>query len=186
MDDQNIWRKIVDGDVEALRILHEKYYYPMWLWASRYTRNRSLAEELVSDCFIKLWEHRQYIIIEKAVKSYMYLMLRNQIVSHARKSKRDLVVGFDILPDIPDESEIANNEFYVSLYRTIQRMPEQRRRILELAAFESFTYKEIAAQLNISINTVKTQMGRAYQFLKEELDPNNFLLFHFFVKRHSA
>lgn len=113
-------------------------------------------------------------------------MLRNQIVSHARKSKRDLVVGFDILPDIPDESEIANNEFYVSLYRTIQRMPEQRRRILELAAFESFTYKEIAAQLNISVNTVKTQMGRAYQFLKEELDPNNFLLFHFFVKKHSA
>ncbi len=75
---------------------------------------------------------------------------------------------------------INRHEFYAELYTAINKIPDQRRRILELAAFESLTYKEIAQQLNISVNTVKTQMGRAYQFLKEELDPKNFLLLHLF------
>ena len=186
MDDQNIWGNVVNGDVDALRILHDKYYYQMWLWASKYTRDKTLAEELVSDCFIKLWERRQSILIEKSLKSYLYLMLRNQIVSQARKSKHELMIGFDNIPDILDETTITNQEYYAALYRAIQKIPQQRRKILELAAFESFTYKEIAAQLDISVNTVKTQMGRAYQFLKEELDPNNFLLFHLFsIQRKS-
>lgn len=186
MDDQNIWGKIENDDVDALRILHDKYYYPMWLWASKYTRNETLAEEFVSDCFIRLWERRRHIIIEKSLKSYLYLMLRNQMVSQARKSKRKLVIGSDYLPDLPDEATISDQDYYAALYLAIQKIPEQRRKILELAAFESFTYKEIAAHLNISVNTVKTQMGRAYQFLKEELDPKNFQLFHFFLKRDSA
>lgn len=181
MNDQDIWGKIGNGDVGALKILHEKYYYQMWLWASKYARDKTLAEELVSDCFIKLWERRQSIIIEKSLKSYLYLMLRNLLVSQARKSKREIIVGLDNLPEMPDESVINNHEYYAALYRAIQQMPGQRRKILELAAFESLTYKEIAGRLNISVNTVKTQMGRAYQFLKEELDPNYFLLFHLYV-----
>ena len=185
MDDQNIWGKIVNGDVDALRILHVKYYYPLWLWASKYTRNKTLAEELVSDCFIRLWERRKHILVEKSLKSYLYLMLRNQIVSHARKSKHELLIGSDNLPDMPDEVTISNQDYYAALYLAIQKIPEQRRKILELAAFESLTYKEIAAQLDISVNTVKTQMGRAYQFLKEELDPKNFLLLHFYLKKGS-
>ena len=182
MDDQNIWSKIVEGDVKALKVLHEKYYYQMWLWACKYSRNTTHTEELVSDCFIKLWERRQYIFIEKSLKSYLYLMLRNQIVSQARKSKHQLVIGFETLPDVPDETTINHFDYYAGLYQAIQRMPEQRRRILELAAFESLSYKEVAARLNISVNTVKTQMGRAYQFLKEELDPTNFLLFHLLIQ----
>lgn len=181
-DDQFLWNKIVDGDVDALRVLHEKYYNRMWLWAGKYTRDEALAEELVSDCFIKLWDGRRKIIIEKSLKSYLFLMLRNQIVSHARKSKHELVADSENLPDLPDETEIRNQEFYAELYKAILKIPEQRRKILELAAFESLSYREIADRLNISVNTVKTQMGRAYQFLKEELDPKNFQLFHVFMK----
>ena len=183
MDDQSVWNKIVEGDVDALRILHDKYYHPMWLWASKYTRNDSLAEELVSDCFIKLWDGRRKIIIEKSLKSYLFLMLRNQIISQARKSKHEFVFGAESLPEVPDEVTFNHQDFYAELYAAIHKIPEQRRRILELAVFESLSYKEIATNLGISVNTVKTQMGRAYQFLKEELDPKNFLLFHFFLKR---
>ena len=182
MDDQNIWDKIVSGDVSALKILHLKYYYPMRLWAGKYICSNALAEELVSDCFIRLWERRKFIIIEKSIKSYLYLMLRNALVSQARKEKNIAFVGLENMPEVPDETEVRNQEYYAELYRAIQKLPDQRRKILELAAFESLTYKEIADRLGISVNTVKTQMGRAYQFLKEELDPNNFVLFHFFIR----
>ncbi len=182
MDDQSIWTGITQGNVNSLRVLHDKYYRPLWLWAVKHTKNESLSEELVSDCFIKLWDSRRKIIIEKSLKSYLFLMLRNQIVSQMRKPKHDFVSANEALPDLPESSEINDQEFYAELYTAIAKIPEQRRKILELAVFDSKTYKEIATQLDISVNTVKTQMGRAYHFLKEELDPKNFLLFHFFLK----
>ena len=178
MGDQLIWDRIVNGDVVALSMLHDKYYYQLWLWAHKFTLDGPLAEELVADCFIKLWDHRQHICIEKSIKSYLYLMLRNQIISQWRKAKHHIVIGSDQLPDLPDEETINQMDFYAGLYQAIQKIPEQRRKILELAAFESLTYKEIAERLDISVNTVKTQMGRAYQFLKQELDPKTFLLFY--------
>jgi len=186
MDDQSIWSRIVSGDVAALRNLHDKYYYQLWLWASKHTHNETLAEELVADCFIKLWERRKHILIEKSLKSYLYLMLRNQMVSQQRKSKKQIVFNSEILPDLPEETTINNQDFYAGLYRAIQKIPEQRRKILELAVFDSLTYNEIATRLNISVNTVKTQMGRSYQFLKEELDPKNFLLLSLLQKKRKA
>ena len=180
MNDQLIWGKIVRGDVDGLRILHDKYYQQMWLWGNKYMQDNTMTEELVSDCFIKLWSQRKQIIIEKSLRSYLFLMLRNNIISHARNEKKHHLIGYDQIPEIPEEENLNNQDFYADLYRAINRIPEQRRRILELAVFESMTYKEIAAHLNISVNTVKTQMGRAYQFLKEELDPKTFILLQLF------
>lgn len=183
MDDRQIWERIVGGDVVALRILHDKYYYQLWLYANKYTQDGPLSEELVADCFIKLWDRRKDILIEKSLKSYLFLMLRNQIVSQLRKNKNQKSLVINSIPDVPDDAYIDNLDFYADLYLAIQKIPEQRRKILELAAFESLTYKEIANRLDISVNTVKTQMGRAYQFLKEELDPKSFLLFSLLQKK---
>lgn len=185
MNDVDIWGRIVTGDVTALRVLHDKYYPHLRLWISKYTRDKSLADELVSDCFIKLWENRRQIIIEKSLKSYLYRMLHNQLVSQLRKAKPEMV-GAEHLPDLPDEVVPNSQDFYAELYCAIQKIPEQRRKILELAVFDSLSYKEIASRLDISVNTVKTQMGRAYQFLKEELDPKNFLLFSVIHKQVKA
>ncbi len=178
MNDQTIWINIVKDDVDALRLLHNKYYHSMWLWASKLIQDDKTSEELVSDCFIKLWSHRKDIIIDRSLKSYIFFMLRNSLVSHIRSSRSQFMVGIDQLPDVPDEETINNLDFYAELYRAISKIPDQRRKILELAVFDSLTYREISSQLNISVNTVKTQMGRAYQFLKKELDPDHFILLH--------
>ncbi|WP_159517034.1 RNA polymerase sigma factor [Sunxiuqinia indica] len=179
MEDQNIWRNIVADDMNALKRLHDKYYSQLFLWACKYLQQETVIEELVSDCFIKLWNRRKYIIIEKSLKAYIFLVLRNQIVSYIRKDKNKFEVKVKELPEVPTEESINEQEYYANLYKAIQRIPEQRRKILELAVFESLTYREIADRLDISINTVKTQIARSYQFLKEELDPKDFVLLHF-------
>jgi RNA polymerase sigma-70 factor (ECF subfamily) len=177
MNDQQIWSKITANDVGALRVLHDKYYHLLWLCARKITLCDSIAEEIVSDCFLKLWEVRGVLTIEKSVKAYLLLMVRNQAVSHLRKARPEVSTENERLPELLEEYDFADEEFYSDLYKAIAKIPDQRRKILELAAFESLSYKEIAARLNISVNTVKTQMGRAYQFLKDELDPKNFVLF---------
>ena len=174
--DLTIWENIREGDLDSLRMLHDRYFIQLCVWANKFVPDQFLAEELVSDCFVKLWLQREHILIRKSVKGYLFFMLRNQIIDHSRKFRHPLK-NSDSLPDLPDDEAIDSQDFYAELYEAIQKLPEQRRKILQLAAFESLTYKEIAIRLNISVSTVKTQMVRAYQFLKEELDPKSFFLF---------
>jgi RNA polymerase sigma factor (sigma-70 family) len=167
-DDLSLWKNIRNGDPRSLKTLHDRYYYQMRLYAIKIYHNKSELEEAVSDCFIKLWTKRSEIVI---VKSYLFLMLRNGLIDLIRKKRVIILLEISSLPEVPDNE--AENEFdrYARLYNTLEKLPEQRRRILELAVFESCSYAQIAERLNISVNTVKTQIGRAYRFLKEELGP---------------
>ena len=181
--DQVIWENICSGNVGSLRILHDRYYFQLCHFANRYLHDLSVSEELVSDCFWKLWSHKERIFIQKSVKAYLYFMVKNQLIDYSRKKQQDLIQVTEALPDFPDEEQMDKQDYYAYLYRAVNRLPEQRKKILEMAAFDGLSYKEIASRLDISVNTVKTQMGRAYRFLKEELDPRNLLLYVLFGQR---
>lgn len=176
-EDLKLWDRIRGGDTVALKLLHDRYYYQLYLYAKKTFQREKELEEAVSDCFIRIWTRRQEINIDRSVKSYLFLILRNNLIDLHRKSKGithpEELSGIDL----PEEEMMQELDQYARLYKVLDRLPEQRRYILELAVFESDSYAVIAAKLGISINTVKTQMGRAYRFLREELDPKSLQLF---------
>ncbi len=175
-DDLTLWTNIQNGDSEALKALHDRYYYQMHLYALKLNHNKAGLEEAVSDCFIKLWIKRSDILIERSVRSYLFLMLRNSLIDILRKKPRFINFETGSIPESADDASLDDLDKYATLYVALEKLPTQRRRILELAVFESCTYAQIAEKLQISINTVKTQMGRSYRFLKEELDPKSIQL----------
>lgn len=185
--DQSLWEQIRTGDVNALRHLHQRYFMALCLFAQKSLKQLPVAEELVSTCFLRLWENRQHIDIRHSVRAYLYFMVRNQSIDYLRANKSAELLAKHELPEIATEEEMNQEEFYASLYHAIAKLPEQRRHILELAAFDSLSYRQIAERLDISINTVKTQMGRAYHFLKEELGSKRmtFILSIFFKAGNS-
>jgi RNA polymerase sigma-70 factor (ECF subfamily) len=178
VEDLDLWKNIKNGNKGALKNLHKKYYYQMYLYAIKSTEgDSSLAEELVSDCFIKIWEQRKIIEIQTSVEHYLFLMLHNIIIDHHRKRKmifepisKDFIAPANV-KDFDDQKK------YARLYMAVKKLPEQCRKILELAVYDSLSYNEISEKLDISRNTVKTQMGRAYKYLREALDPKDFNFF---------
>lgn len=182
MEDLQQWNRIKKGDKKALKKLHDKYFNQMCLYAMKSTYETGVVEELVSDCFIKIWENRKKIEINSSFKHYIFFMLRNSIIDYSRKTKF-LTDSIDKIQEPADEPYFDEQKQYADLYSVIEMLPEQRRRILELAVFESMTYQQIAEKLDIKKNTVKTQMGRAFRFIKEKLDPKDFYLFCVFHKK---
>lgn len=178
VEDSTIWKEIKQNDRKALRKLHDKYFHQMYLYASRSTNgNEGLAEELVSDCFIKLWENRKKIEIHESAKHFLFIMLHNHIIDHLRKKKlftEPLTQDYAVPGD---EKFFDDQKQYARLYQAVKKLPDQCRKVLELAIFESLSYQEIAEKLHISKNTVKTQIGRAYKHLREMLDPKDFIFF---------
>ena len=179
MEDSYLIKYIKENDKKAFRKLHDKYYPQMYLYASKSIHaDYSLAAELVNDCFIKFWENRKKIEISKSVKHYLYLMLRNCIMDHFRERRLSTESLKQDFPMPGDEKFFDDQLEYVRLHQAIKRLPDGCREVLELAVFEFLTYSEIADKLQVSKNTVKTQMGRAYKRLREMLDPKDF---HFFM-----
>jgi RNA polymerase sigma-70 factor (ECF subfamily) len=172
-NDIYLWNRIKNGDINALGDLYDKYYYQLYLYAKKLYNDVDECEDAVSECFIKLWSKKEALIIDHSLKTYLYLIIKNDFVDKTRKKKESIRLE-NLYSDIPDEETIREYEKYAELYKIMERIPDQRLAILKLATFDSLTYAQIAKKLNISVNTVKTQMGRAYRFLKEELDRKSF------------
>ncbi len=177
-----MWDNIKKGDVRALEKLNSLYFSQMCLFAGKSVSDTQLIENIVSDCFIKLWENKKRIEINTSLKSYLFRILRNKIIDSFRE-REVYAILVDELPDIADEAEFDAQKKYAQLYTAVEKLPEQRKRILELAVFDSLSYQQIADKLHISKNTVKTQIARAYRFLKETLEPRDFYLFCLIQKK---
>ena len=99
------------------------------------------------------------------------------VFSHLRKSEAKITVELpEQIDDIIVDEEVnvlQHEQFLARLKKAIDKLPEQRKKILEMAAYGNMSYKEIAETLDISLNTVKTQMSRAYRSLKGRTDREN-------------
>ena len=184
--DKAIWLKVKSGDKQAFRLLFDEYYSSLCLYANSVMNNLELSQDLVSDCFVRLWERKEIIQIESSLKNYLLFSVRNSIYSYLRSPesrKADINSIMDRLENTPvEEYDLEKEETILHVCKLIEELPEQRKKILELAAFNGKSYREIAEILGISVNTVNTQMSRAYRFLRDRLNSDNILLWFYFKK----
>jgi len=171
MIEQFDWRKISEGDKAAFNKLFDRYFYPLCSFASAITRDNSDAEDIVVDCFARIWEDRSSLLIQSSLQNYLITIIKNSAITHLRKNNKHYVDVDEISKIfIAEEIDLIQEaSIYNSLYEAIGKLPDQRRLILKMAAFDEKSYQEIAQELGISVNTVKTQMSRAYKFLRSEL-----------------
>ena len=184
--DEHLWIKIRSGDRTAFRQLFDDYYSSLCLYANSVINNLELSQDIVSDCFVRIWERKETIQIQSSLKNYLLLSVRNAIYSYLRspESRKDNIENIiRKLENTPvEEYDLETEEAINRIKALIDELPDQRKKILELAAFYGKTYKEIAEILNVSVNTVNTQMTRAYSYLRDKLSKNDFLLLFFFRK----
>lgn len=143
------------------------------LVAYRFIDDRSVIEDIVQESYITLWEKRSEIYEnQEEFKKYLFVTVRNRAISYLRSIKVNRVDIEKSLQEInlSDEEKLYDDEeLSIRISKAIKRLPTRCREIFLLAYTEDKTYTEIATQLSVSKNTVKTQMGIAYRILREEL-----------------
>lgn len=173
------WEKIRNGDKAVFDQLFDVYYYPLCSFVSNYINNNQLVEDIVVDCFAQIWEKRTTLHITSSLQNYLITIVKNATISYLRKHRLQFADVEHLADSIVEENETSLDEVGIlnQLAQAVNKLPEQRRRILKMAAYEGKSYPQIAKELGISVNTVKTQMSRAYKFLKEELKVSNRTIF---------
>lgn len=161
--------------------LFDDFYVPLCLFAERYLDNPQMAEDVVQECFIKLWQHRGEFEYHRQVKSFLYTSARNSALNEIEHQKVVHTYAGKIV-DKSDESffrdHVIEEETYRMLVNAIDKLPEQTRKVM-LLALEGNDNKEIAVSLNIADGTVHTLKKIAYKRLREDLKEYFYLILPF-------
>jgi len=180
--EKDFFCRIQEGDIKAYDFLFLSYYPSLCYYAKDLLKIAEVAEEVVQDVFLKLWEKRSVLTIQTSLKSYLYKMVHNQCLNYIRNHSTHKIIKTFSIEDLNTRFELLEIESSDSIFDTmlsdqiekdlnlvVDALPEQCKKIFYLCRYQGHSYSEIAGQLNISVSTVKTQMLRAIEKLKEVL-----------------
>lgn len=157
--------------------LFNSLYPRLIVYSINFVNDKVIAEEIVGDCFVKLWERRKELGHIGNIKSYLYTMVKNASFDHLERSKK--MISFELEDydaGVKIEQDLIEDEVHAILYEALGKLPEKCRKVFELSCLMGLKYKDIAYDLDISVNTVKSQRARAILLLQEQLKNNPFLM----------
>jgi RNA polymerase sigma-70 factor (ECF subfamily) len=148
------------------------YYY----FISR-TRDDYFAEELTQMTFIKLWEYREGLSTEIDFDTQLFRIARTVMIDAIREKERRkrLMNGFKTQADTIEPLYSSHNEAESDFNNSLQELPAVRKKVFVLNRLHGFSYKEIAAELNISDRTVEKHISLALKQLRRMLTLFSFL-----------
>ncbi len=187
---------INESNVNVFADFYTLYFRKLLLASDKYVKDIFVAEEIVQNVFLKIWEAPQSLEEVKSVKSYLYRSVINASINHVNRQKNIAQHHLKMAADLSEANLLQmddDNDLILTLYAEIEKLPAQCKKVFKMSRFEHLKYKEIAAQLNISERTVENHVGAALRILRESMlkkvgHPKsdsiqlkiilNFLLFH--------
>jgi RNA polymerase sigma-70 factor (ECF subfamily) len=175
--DKYLIGSIKDGDRKAFEWLFKIYYSDLCKYAANLVLNETIAEDLVMDIFVKLWEAEDKLSINTSLSGYLFTSVHNHCLNYlTRKHRRftelntETVDKLNKLIPAGDNAGVSEGIDVVVLSRKIEKcideLPDESKKIFLMSRTEELPNKEIAARLGISENTVKVQIYRALKKMK--------------------
>jgi RNA polymerase sigma-70 factor (ECF subfamily) len=170
--DNNLNNSIILNNKQEFKKLFDLYYPALYLFASTIVNDNFLAEDLVQEVFIKLWEKSDGFDNIHAIKSFLYTSVKNKCLNHIEHEKviqkHKEYTQHELLNYAVINNQIIEEETHRLIYNAINELASECKNIL-LLSINGLKNKEIAEELHISVNTVKTQKKIAYKQLKIKL-----------------
>jgi len=169
---QDLLQLIEQRDTEAFTGFYVDNFKKLILVSDKYVHDIPIAEEIVQNMFLRIWENKQLLTDISSIKSYLYRSVINASINHINRErsleKHHLKIAESLNEEDLDKID-EQNDLIVLLYREIELLPEKCREIFKLSRLEGMKYKAIALQLGISEKTVENHMGHALKVLRERI-----------------
>lgn len=151
-----------------------KEHFPMLCLISfGIVKDKDKAKDIVQEFYISYWQRRETVSISISFKAYAIRAVKNLSLQSLDKAKKEKSLLHSLAsPKYEDPEDMAVSNTNGKIQALLNELPESRKQIFISAIINGQSYAEIAETKGISINTVKTQMKRAYAFLRSEATEN--------------
>ncbi len=174
---KNIINDIRNGNKEAFKEFFDDYYPILCVFAEKYLKTPDQSKDAAQDALVKFWEKREEFKDLSGVKSFLYVVIKNNCINILKKSKRneDLLELKELESESFFKKNIINRETFAIVRDAVNSLPKRQKAIIELS-MQGLKNPEIAEELDISTNTVHTAKKNAYRKLREILKDKYYLL----------
>lgn len=159
--------------------LYNRYYKTLVYLAKGFVESQSIAEELVQDAYLKLWERRHLLHEGSNLINYLYTLTKNAAINYLHhKELSERTMREHLIPELQFKQQALNelpdsfsefNELIARIDTIIDSLPDDVRSIFIKSRFDGKTYPEIAKELQISIKTVEAKISKALKVFRVEL-----------------
>lgn len=179
--EQEILHQLKIGDEKAYRYVFDKHYGLLCSIAAEFLKDDFLAETIVGDIILYLWEKRETITIQTSLRSYLVRAVRNKCINYLHLQyviKETPLPTNDELFNLDGSFLVSDNyplaillekELELKIEDAICSLPDECRTVFQMSRFENLSYDEIASKLGISTNTVKYHIKTALSKLRTDL-----------------
>ena len=165
--------KLQTSNFDTFKVIFEKYQSDIFNFLNYKTGNIQVAEDILQETFIKLWENRENIKEDLSLKSYLYTIANNMALNYFRHKK--IVVKYQVELQLAEQEHyhaspdriLEKKELQDQLMQSIGQLPEKTKIVFMLSRFNRLKYNEIAERLEISIKTVESHIGKALKILRK-------------------
>jgi RNA polymerase sigma-70 factor, ECF subfamily len=189
----NLVERLINGEELAFKEVFYQYYPGLLKFAASYLHDNHLAENVVQDAFITLWEKRMLLEIQSNIKAFLVTIVKNKSINHLEKAKNRIKIEQSVNQMLLQEAdlhictlrslnpeELFTEEIAKILEKTIQELPEQTRDIFLLSRYQGLSNQEIADKLDITVKGVEYHISKSLKLLRTKL--SDYLpLFIFFI-----
>ena len=175
---------VAGGDPRAFEVIYERHATAVFSLAYRICGVRAAAEDVAQEAFLAIWRSgARYDRTRGSVRTWLLGVVHNRAIDmirrstvHERRRAADEHAAERIEAPERTEIEAARREEARSMQALIDRLPDEQKRVIELAYFGGFTHEQIAAMLDAPLGTVKGRMRLALEKMRASVEPREAVL----------
>ncbi|GGC14527.1 DNA-directed RNA polymerase sigma-70 factor [Parapedobacter defluvii] len=166
--------QIRDGNEQAFAALYDRYAGRLYGNLIKLVKDRDVAQELLQDVFLKIWEKRKSIRVESSFAAYLFAITKHMALNFSRRVVLDAKVVSSLAAEAPDGySHIEEGMIAKELERlydnAVNALPPKRRVVYIRCKHEGKTYEQVSRELGISTSTINDHMVKALRFIEQHL-----------------
>ena len=174
LDEKELLIKLQSGDRVSFERLYNTYSDRIYSKLLKLTKAEDIADELLQDTFVKLWDKRHLINPDLYFKAWLYKVAENELYQFYRKVARDKKLQAHIIDTFTEAYSHTEEDIYLKesrelLNRAIDQLSPQRKEVFNLCKIEGKSYDEAASLLGISPSTVSNHLVKANTSIRKYL-----------------
>jgi RNA polymerase sigma-70 factor (family 1) len=172
--DQELSSLLNQGDEKAYTEVYERYYSLLYVYAYKKLHNRQESEDIVQEVLIALWNKRFVFHLERSLTAYLFTAVRNRALDLFSRKKIESRYVESLQRFVDDSGSSADflvreNDLRNLIQKEIDALPPRMREVFSLSRSNLLSHREIADVMDISEQTVTTQIKKALRVLRVRL-----------------
>lgn len=179
MDSDDIFIGLKRRDETALSVLFDTYYEKLYLFAEKYIYDSDKAHDIVQDVFLKIWENAERLELTSSIQHYLFASVRNGCLNYLKSLQiedRNNRKYAEAYIESQNVDMVDDEELLARVRQVLDELPEKCREVCLLRFVEGYKYAEIAVRLDMNENTVKAQLHRGMERLKQAFAMYDYVL----------